>query len=83
MLEQKIDSQLSEFDIKHFCDGNPVYCYYYRLPNPLSKKVLACTNEDLKQPSEVDIEKLRNPSSPYTAPQESFSTKQQHQTWWK
>ncbi len=32
MLEQNMDEELSDFDLKHFCDGNPVYCYYFRLP---------------------------------------------------
>lgn len=32
MLAEKMDSELSDFDLKHFCDGNPVYCYYFRLP---------------------------------------------------
>ena len=32
MLAEKIDEELTEFDLKHFCDGNPVYCYYFRLP---------------------------------------------------
>jgi len=32
MLAENMDGELSEFDLKHFCDGNPVYCYYFRLP---------------------------------------------------
>lgn len=32
MLAEKMDEELTEFDLKHFCDGNPVYCYYFRLP---------------------------------------------------
>lgn len=31
MLAENIDEELSDFDLKHFCDGNPVYCYYFRL----------------------------------------------------
>ncbi len=30
MLAKEMDEELSEFDLKHFCDGNPVYCYYFR-----------------------------------------------------
>ena len=32
MLGQKPDEELSDFDMKHFCNGNPVYCYYFRQP---------------------------------------------------
>lgn len=32
MLAENMDAELSEFDLKHFCDGNPIYCYYFRLP---------------------------------------------------
>ncbi|MGB9134326.1 MAG: hypothetical protein WCC63_01890 [Candidatus Bathyarchaeia archaeon] len=32
MLAESIGGELSEFDLKHFCDGNPVYCYYFRVP---------------------------------------------------
>ena len=32
MLEMKMEGDLSDFDLKRFCDGNPVYCYYFRLP---------------------------------------------------
>ena len=32
MLTENLDEELSDFDLKHFCDGNPIYCYYFRLP---------------------------------------------------
>ncbi len=32
MLEAQISEALNDFDLKHFCDGNPIYCYYFRLP---------------------------------------------------
>lgn len=32
MLEAKISGDLNDFDIKHFCEGDPIYCYYFRLP---------------------------------------------------
>jgi len=32
MLEAQVSEDLNDFDIKHFCDGDPVYCYYFRLP---------------------------------------------------
>jgi hypothetical protein len=30
MVEAGIDGEVSSFDIKHFCRGNPTYCYYFR-----------------------------------------------------
>jgi hypothetical protein len=30
MLAERMDGALSDFDLKHFCDGNPIYCYYFR-----------------------------------------------------
>lgn len=32
MLVENMDGELSDFDLKHFCDGDPVYCYYFRQP---------------------------------------------------
>ena len=32
MLAENMGGELSEFDLKHFCDGNPIYCYYFRVP---------------------------------------------------
>ncbi len=32
MLEMNMEGDLSDFDLKRFCDSNPVYCYYFRLP---------------------------------------------------
>jgi hypothetical protein len=31
MLEANISGDLSDFDVKHFCDGDPNHCYYFRL----------------------------------------------------
>ena len=33
MSAENMDEELSEFDMQHFCDGNPVYCYYFRTPS--------------------------------------------------
>ncbi len=33
MSAENLDEELTEFDMKHFCDGNPVYCYYFRSPS--------------------------------------------------
>ena len=30
MVEKGLDGKVSSFDIKHFCRGNPFYCYYFR-----------------------------------------------------
>jgi len=30
MVDAGLDGKLSSFDIQHFCNGNPVYCYYFR-----------------------------------------------------
>jgi hypothetical protein len=30
MIEDGLDGAVSSFDIKHFCRGNPFYCYYFR-----------------------------------------------------
>jgi len=32
MLEAKISGDLNDFDMKHFCQGDPNRCYYFRLP---------------------------------------------------
>ncbi len=45
MLEQNMDDELSDFDVKHFCDGNPVYCYYFRLPQLELKRTASATGE--------------------------------------
>jgi hypothetical protein len=45
MLEQNIDDELSDFDLKHFCDGNPVYCYYFRLPQLELKRTPSAAGE--------------------------------------
>jgi len=41
MIENGLDGKLSNFDIQHFCDGNPVNCYFYRLtPSQKDEKSL-------------------------------------------
>jgi hypothetical protein len=30
MTKEKLDGEVSEFDIKQYCTGNPVHCYYFR-----------------------------------------------------
>jgi len=30
MVEAGVDGRVSDFDIRHYCNGNPVNCYYFR-----------------------------------------------------
>jgi hypothetical protein len=56
MLAEDIGGELSEFDLKHFCDGNPVYCYYFRLPATQSVSRLQKTEAELQTiPSETSF----------------------------
>jgi len=32
MLSHDLVDELTDFDMEHFCDGDPIYCYYFRLP---------------------------------------------------
>lgn len=48
MLAENMGGELSEFDLKHFCDGNPVYCYYFRLPAAQSASRLQRTEAELE-----------------------------------
>jgi len=38
MEKETIDSTVSDFDIQHYCNGNPVNCYYFRKPNKHTKE---------------------------------------------
>jgi hypothetical protein len=49
MLEEQVDGEVSEFDLKHFCDGNPVYCYYFRSP------VLQAAEHLLEADTSIDV----------------------------
>lgn len=40
MLSQDMVDELTDFDLAHFCDGNPVYCYYFRLPTQKSRQTI-------------------------------------------
>ena|GEM_PF-2094867 len=31
MAEKGLDARLSNFDIQHFCNGNPINCFFFRL----------------------------------------------------
>jgi hypothetical protein len=59
MLAENMGGELSEFDLKHFCDGNPVYCYYFRLPATLSASRLQKTGAELENiPGDPLLKKL-------------------------
>jgi len=30
MEEEGMDGKISDFDLKHYCNGSPVNCYYFR-----------------------------------------------------
>lgn len=32
MIREGLDGNLSDFDIKQFCRGTPILCYYFRMP---------------------------------------------------
>jgi hypothetical protein len=52
MLAENLGGELSEFDLKHFCDGNPIYCYYFRVPQTQPGTRL--------QRTEVELEAIPN-----------------------
>ena len=31
MIEKGLDGKVSDFDMEHYCDCNPVNCYFYRI----------------------------------------------------
>jgi len=37
MVEEGIDGKVSDFDVQHYCQGNPVHCYYYRAQGEYTK----------------------------------------------
>ena len=37
MIKEGLDGSVSDVDIKHFCNGSPLLCYYFRL-SPSEKK---------------------------------------------
>ena len=34
MAEKGLDARLSDFDIQHFCNGNPINCFFFRSSPP-------------------------------------------------
>jgi len=54
MLELKLKGELTDFDIRHYCTGNPIFCYYFRLPQiekeMEKKKLRTIFEEETPQP---------------------------------
>jgi len=56
MLAENMNGELTDFDLKHFCDGNPVYCYYFRLPALQAAEELPKTEVALEMlPREIPL----------------------------
>jgi len=57
MLAENMDGELSDFDLKHFCDGTPIYCYYFRLPALQSTQAQLLESEKLLErlPNEIPL----------------------------
>jgi hypothetical protein len=30
MVEMGVDAHVTDFDVQHYCHGNPINCYYFR-----------------------------------------------------
>ena len=61
MLDENIDEELSDFDLKHFCHGYPIYCYYFRSLDASVKTQSIDNNHPSGRPS---IENLLLVSAP-------------------
>ena len=48
MLELKLKGDLTDFDIRHYCTGNPIFCYYFRLPQ-IEKEMKENEKKTLKE----------------------------------
>ena len=48
MLELKLKGDLTDFDIRHYCTGNPIFCYYFRLPQ-IDKEMKENEKKTLKE----------------------------------
>ncbi len=47
MLELKLKGELTDFDVRHYCTGNPIFCYYFRLPQ-IEKEIKETRKKKLK-----------------------------------
>ena len=48
MLELKLKGDLTDFDIRHYCTENPIFCYYFRLPQ-IEKEMKENEKKTLKE----------------------------------
>jgi hypothetical protein len=32
-MPEEVEEELTDVDMSHFCNGDPVYCYYFRVPS--------------------------------------------------
>ncbi len=56
MLAENLDGEVSDFDLEHFCDGNPVYCYYFRQPSLQATTQLSTEEPSLETtPKEIPL----------------------------
>jgi hypothetical protein len=58
MLEKGIDDEVSDFDLEHYCQGNPVNCYFFRMlkreeADQPQKKLMEKLEDSLQQPERI------------------------------
>lgn len=59
MLELKLKGELTDFDIRNYCEGNPIFCYYFRLPQ-VEKHMEKMENKNLRVIFEGEIPQPRH-----------------------
>ena len=55
MANQRLDGTLDEFDIKHYCKGNPNLCYFHRL-HTVQKPANRQPEENQSEAIQVDFD---------------------------
>ena len=52
MIKEGLDGELDDFDITHYCKGNPNHCYFYR-----SCRVQKSTSEQIedRKPEKIQV----------------------------
>jgi hypothetical protein len=58
MLAKGIDEEVSDFDIDHYCEGNPFNCYFFRMlereeADQPGKKLMEKLEDSLQQPERI------------------------------
>ena len=69
MLEEKLIEDLTDFDLKHFCKGNPAYCYYFREPHK---------NDYQTHSTSIDINKSLNNDEQFPLKNNTLEIKCRH-----